>query len=161
MKLILSYLVESPLWDEFPKEWNEKVKQAFLVALEEVLEEEASAVEVSILLTDDAHIQELNRTYRGKDKPTNVLSFESDESAHLVENCLLGDIVISYETLLKEAKEQQKEPLSHFIHLAVHGLCHLLGYDHERGEKEADEMEALEIKILQKCGLENPYKDEA
>lgn len=107
--------------------------------------------EFSILLTNDDHIQQLNRDFRDKDKPTNVLSFPGDE-----DDDYLGDIAISYQTLVQEAEEQEKDFYHHFIHMLIHGLLHLQGYDHETDE-EAEEMEALEIEILADIGIENPY----
>jgi probable rRNA maturation factor len=107
--------------------------------------------EVSIVLTDDTNIQTLNRDYRGKDKPTNVLSFPQDDAPGM-----LGDIVLAHETILREAEEQDKDFDSHLKHLVVHGCLHLLGYDHENDE-DAEEMEALEVAILQKIGVKNPY----
>lgn len=107
--------------------------------------------EISILLTDDENIQQLNKNYRGKDKPTNVLSFPQEEPG------MLGDIALALETLEREAEEQEKSLSDHFTHLFVHGVLHLRGYDHELGQKEQDEMEALEIKILKDLGVDNPY----
>ena len=106
--------------------------------------------EISILLTNDSHIRNLNLDFRGQDKPTNVLSFPSDEEFYL------GDIAISYNTLAREAEEQDKDFLHHFIHMLIHGILHLLGYDHETDD-EALEMEAKEIKILEDRGIKNPY----
>ena len=105
---------------------------------------------ISILLTNNAHIQHLNKEFRGKDKPTNVLSFPADEDDYL------GDIAIAYETICAEAIEQDKKFDHHLIHMVIHGLLHLKGYDHE-DDLEAEEMEALEIKILADMGIENPY----
>lgn len=107
---------------------------------------------VALVLSDDAHIQQLNRDFRGKDKPTNVLSFPSDEAEEW------GDIIVSEPTLRREAEEQQKRFSDHMTHMLVHGMLHLLGYDHEI-EAEADEMEALEIAILAELGVENPYEN--
>lgn len=106
--------------------------------------------EVSVVLTDDAEIRELNREWRGKDKPTNVLSFPQDEKT------LLGDIILSLGTIEEEARSQGKALADHAAHLTVHGLLHLLGYDHET-EAEAEEMEALEIDICARMGIKNPY----
>jgi probable rRNA maturation factor len=106
---------------------------------------------VSILLTNDNHIQHLNHDFRGIEKPTNVLSFPSDEDEDS-----LGDIAISINTLKREAEQEDKDFIHHFIHLLVHGLLHLKNYDHETDE-EAEEMESLEIKILQDMGIKNPY----
>jgi probable rRNA maturation factor len=106
--------------------------------------------EISVVLADDAFVKELNKQYRGKDKPTNVLSFPSDLAGEL------GDIVFAFETIEKEAKEQQKTFRNHTAHLLVHGFLHLLGHDH-MDEKEARIMENKEIKILKKLGINNPY----
>lgn len=107
---------------------------------------------IALVLSDDVHIQQLNRDFRGKDKPTNVLSFPSDEAEEW------GDIIVSEPTLRREAEEQQKRFSDHMTHMLVHGMLHLLGYDHEI-EAEADEMEALEITILAELGVENPYEN--
>ncbi len=119
--------------------------------------------EVSLMLTNDKHMQELNYTYRQKNKPTNVLSFpafqreELASVSRLQEPVILGDIVLSLETVLKESQEQGKLFLNHFAHLLVHGTLHLMGYDHEN-DKDAEEMENLEIRILNNLGMANPYQ---
>jgi len=107
---------------------------------------------ISILLTSDGGIQKLNKNFRNQDKPTNVLSFPGDDG-----DDYLGDIAISFHTLEREAAEQEKSFDHHFIHILVHGLLHLKGYDHET-DGEAEEMEALEIKILADLNIQNPYK---
>lgn len=117
--------------------------------------------EIGIACVDVAESQELNLQYREKDKPTNVLSFPSDipeEMLSLLNAEPLGDLVICIPVVLQEATEQQKTPSDHFTHLLVHGILHLLGYDHETSEAEAEEMEALEIEILKKLGIANPYQ---
>ncbi|MBR4860459.1 MAG: rRNA maturation RNase YbeY, partial [Alphaproteobacteria bacterium] len=106
--------------------------------------------EVSIVLIDDAEIHELNREYRGKDNPTNVLSFE------LGDDVLLGDIYISLDTVTREAVEQKKSVAEHTAHMVVHGVLHLLGYDH-LDDNQAKKMEAKEIKTLAALGIKNPY----
>lgn len=118
-------------------------------------------VEVSVVLTDDKTVQTLNREYRGKDKPTNVLSFatlDDDEPLPPAGPVNLGDIVLAQETLAREAAEMDKTLRAHFIHLLVHGTLHLLGYDHE-DEEEANLMESLEITVLETYGIENPYSE--
>ena len=117
--------------------------------------------EIGIACVDLAESHELNLQYREKDKPTNVLSFPSDipeEMLSLLDAEPLGDLVICIPVVLQEATEQQKTPINHFTHLLVHGVLHLLGYDHETSEAEAEEMEALEIEILKKLGIANPYQ---
>jgi probable rRNA maturation factor len=112
------------------------------------------------MLTDDAQIQELNRTWRAKDKPTNVLSFPAPEQPGATGPRHLGDIALAYETLVRESEEESKELAHHFAHLIVHGVLHLLGYDHEV-EAEAEIMEGLEIKALATLGIADPYRDMA
>ena len=107
--------------------------------------------EISLVLADDVFVQALNKQYREKDKPTNVLSFPQDEEFSL------GDIIMALETIQKEAEDQNKKFEDHAVHLAVHGTLHLLGFDHETDD-EAAEMETLEIKILNSIGLKNPYE---
>ena len=116
--------------------------------------------EVSLMLTDDARIRELNRTWRGKDKPTNVLSFPAPEQPGAEGPRHLGDIALAYETLVRESEEESKELAHHFAHLIVHGVLHLLGYDHEV-EAEAEIMEGLEVKALATLGIADPYRDMA
>lgn len=110
--------------------------------------------EVSILLTDDAGVRELNRQWRGIDKPTNVLSFPAAATA---QHALLGDIVIAYETLARESQEQGTPFLHHLAHLTVHGFLHLLGYDHET-DSQAEAMEGLERDILASLAIADPYR---
>ena len=116
--------------------------------------------EASVMLTDDARIQELNRTWRGKDKPTNVLSFPAPEQPGATGPRHLGDIALAYETLVRESEEESKELAHHFAHLIVHGVLHLLGYDHEV-EAEAEIMEGLEVKALATLGIADPYRNMA
>jgi probable rRNA maturation factor len=117
--------------------------------------------EISVLLTDDAQIGVLNRDHRGKDGPTNVLSFPLETPAALRQGAagrplLLGDVILAWETVAREAAEMNKPVESHLRHLLVHGVLHLLGYDHET-EEEAKEMEAEEVRILATFGVGDPY----
>ena len=111
------------------------------------------------MLADDRHVQDLNLQWRGQDKATNVLSFpaprrdgDEDEGATV----MLGDIVIAYETLAREAEFEKKPLLNHLAHLTVHGFLHLLGYEHDT-EDEAEDMERLEARILENLGIPDPY----
>lgn len=116
-----------------------------------------SAAEVCVALADDAQVAELNASYRGKAKPTNVLSFPAVPMLPVEgEPRFLGDIILALETLEREAAEL-KLPLAHHMqHLVVHGLLHLLGYDHQT-EDEAEEMEGLEVRILAQLAIADPY----
>lgn len=111
--------------------------------------------ELSIRLVDETESAELNHDYRGKNYPTNVLSFPFDSPIPL-EPRLLGDLVLCVPVVTKEAAEQNKNLDDHWAHLIVHGCLHLLGYDHI-DDAEAEQMEALEIAILQKLDINNPY----
>jgi len=115
------------------------------------------AAEISIVLTDDAEQQELNRDWRGKDAPTNVLSFPQIEPFSPVIG-ILGDIILARETLEREAANLEKPLAHHFTHLVVHGFLHILGYDHLT-EDEALVMEGLETQILAGLGVPDPYAD--
>ncbi|EKE10286.1 MAG: hypothetical protein ACD_16C00056G0005 [uncultured bacterium] len=131
------------------------LKNEIAFALEkttEALNSDFSQKEVSLVLTSDTEVQSLNKTYRHKDKPTNVLSFPSEQKDEV------GDIVLAYETVMKEADELGISPLHHTLHLIVHGFLHLLGYDHEN-KVDAEKMETLEIEILKALNIRNPYED--
>lgn len=137
-----------PEWKAKLRPYCKTVREACLAALAAQPKKGARKGEISVVLADDAFVRELNRTYRGKDKPTNVLSFPSGEH--------LGDIVLALETVAREAEQQGKSFKAHAQHLLVHGTLHLLGHDHEQ-ESEAEVMEQLEVKILKKLGVANPY----
>ena len=122
----------------------------------------AAGVEISVLLTDDDTMRRLNRDYRGQDRPTNVLSFafaEAEENRDPAAPAMLGDIVLAFETVRDEADAQLKSPRAHTIHLVVHGVLHLLGYDHPT-DAEAGRMERLERQILDGFGIADPYEGE-
>lgn len=114
------------------------------------------AAEVSIVLGDDAFVMDLNRRYRGKDKPTNVLSFPGDLETPPGVPALLGDIAIARETVEREAADEDKSVADHLSHMVVHGVLHLLGHDHE-DDGEAAAMESLETVALAALGVADPY----
>jgi len=119
-------------------------------------DEDFEHTEMSVVFSSDAHIRELNHDFRGKDKPTNVLSFEGNWDEDGSE---IGDVLLAYETVLAEAQEADISLKDHTIHLIIHGFLHLLGYDHDDDE-EAEEMESLEIEILEKLNISNPYTED-
>ncbi|MGJ0503843.1 MAG: rRNA maturation RNase YbeY [Methylocystis sp.] len=118
----------------------------------------APECEISVTFCDDAAIRTLNAEWRGKDQPTNVLSFPTP--GPLGRKPLLGDVIIAYETVAREAEEQRKPVRAHVAHMVAHGFLHLIGYDHETAA-EAERMEALERKIATALGFPDPYADEA
>jgi probable rRNA maturation factor len=115
------------------------------------------AAELSLVLADDVTVQELNARWRGKDAPTNVLAFASDEPPVKGQPLLLGDVVLAYQTVAREAREQKKRLADHLRHLVIHGVLHLLGYDHIK-PAPAKRMEALETRILASLGVADPYR---
>lgn len=127
-------------------------------ALEQSKAKVKGPAEISILLTDDAEQQVLNREWRGKDAPTNVLSFPQIEPFDPVAG-ILGDIILARETLEREALDQGTTFEHHFTHLIVHGFLHILGYDHIEDD-EALVMEGLETQILASLGVPDPYADD-
>lgn len=155
------------MWDA-ETDWSALAARAVEAALKASAQAELLTApftaEVSIKLTDDAEVQGLNAAYRGKDKPTNVLSFpmvQLDLLAALANSddgeVLLGDIVLARETCAREAEEKAISFNHHLAHLIVHGTLHLIGHDHEEGEVEAEHMEELEVKALASMGIANPY----
>lgn len=121
----------------------------------------AAPMIVDVRLTDDAEQRRLNRIWRGRDAPTNVLAFplgDPESPAPAGAPVLLGDVVLALETIVREASEQQKPLADHLRHLVVHGVLHLLGFDHQQ-EVEAAAMEAREVEILTRLGVPDPYRD--
>ncbi|OQW46465.1 MAG: rRNA maturation RNase YbeY [Proteobacteria bacterium SG_bin6] len=164
--LDIAVLMEAPWQDD--DAWEPLATRAATAALLATpmagLIDAKPAIELSIRLASDAEVRALNRDYRGKDKPTNVLSFpmlDADDLARLDRlhgEILLGDIVLAYETCAREAAERGISLADHATHLIVHGTLHLLGHDHLEDE-EAEAMERIERDVLQGLGLHNPYED--
>ena len=119
---------------------------------------QSDEVEMTVRIVDEAESHELNLNYRGKDRPTNVLSFPF-ECPDEVELPLLGDLVICRQVVEREAQEQEKPLMAHWAHMVVHGSLHLLGYDHIEDD-EAEEMESLETQIMTELGFADPYLSE-
>ncbi len=164
--LVVETTVAAPGWGE-GTDWEALASKACAAALSETphagLDRAGYTVEVAVRLTDDAEVHGLNRQYRDKDKPTNVLSFPMVQP-DLIEalsagddgETLLGDIVLAWETVAAEAAAKALSPPDHAAHLIVHGLLHLLGYDH--GDDAAGtHMESLETAALARLGLGDPY----
>lgn len=154
----IDVLTEAELWAEL-KDAESIAVTAALAALAAVSEEVPDPAEMSITLTDDAHIRILNREWRDIDKPTNVLSFPAPDLPEDVDDAPqpLGDVIVAYETLRREAEQDGKDAAHHLTHLVVHGTLHLLGYDHIEDD-EAEEMEGLERQILAGLGIDDPYR---
>ena len=156
-------------WDE-GFDWDGLALGAISAALQgagfaAIPQGEGALVEVSVRLSDDEEVQRLNRDYRGKDKPTNVLSFPMLEREDLLglpadgPPELLGDIALALETCAREAAEKAITVEDHATHLIVHALLHLAGRDHETSPEDARAMEELEIKALAYLGIADPYGD--
>jgi probable rRNA maturation factor len=141
----ISILIEEPRWRE-----DIAVRRLLRRAVRLALADEKDNRGLTILLTGDARLRELNDRFRGKDKPTNVLSFPAADPAHF------GDIAMAYGVVKREAKAQGKGFAAHAAHLAVHGTLHLRGFDHEKSRR-AHVMEALETAILARLGIADPY----
>ncbi len=160
-------------WDNQLPDYRDRIVACFNQIIDEVPEARNfglfSHLELSILLSDDQNIQILNQEYRGQDKATNVLAFpsltESEIDLFLKQGgevpafpVALGDIIFALETIKNEAGDQGKEFTDHFCHLCIHGMLHLLGYDHiETGQRL--HMEALEKALLSKLSIDDPYQD--
>lgn len=148
--------VDAPAWREF--EFEAVVRGAAAATLREAAPK-GGGLELSVLLTDDSAIAELNRTWRGKDGPTDVLSFPGDCRPSPATR-LLGDIALSIDTLKADAARGGLSVTDHLAHLVVHGILHLTGYDHE-SDLEAAAMEKIEVEILGAMGIADPYLREA
>ena len=134
------------------KPLSDKLNHAFeLICVEEGL----SNCSVNIKIVDNNEIENLNKKFRNKDRPTNVLSFTNKDISRRITNNL-GDIAISYEYVKRESKEQDKKFDDHIVHMFIHGIYHILGFDH-KDDPMADKMENKEIILLKKLNINNPY----
>ena len=161
MSLTIDIAVEHDAWTRLEEgtgavDLDALARQAIAAAVEKSGAPVPSDGEVSIVLCDDGFIQALNGTWRGKDKPTNVLSFPT-AGAGGDAGAMLGDIVIAYQTCAREAADEGITVADHLAHLIVHGFLHLVGYGHEEDE-EADAMERLEARTLAAIGIASPYE---
>jgi probable rRNA maturation factor len=138
------------------------VIQRAIAAAADAVDTDVAEAELAVMLTDDSGIRTLNNNWRGIDKPTNVLSFPALQPTGAPKPGdaprMLGDIAIAYETMRREADEEQKPFDHHLSHLAVHGFLHLIGYDHEN-DADAEAMESLETEVLAQLGIPDPYAD--
>jgi len=155
--IAIDFSVESALWDSIANV-EEIVTTAVTTAVAAAGLRHAPNAELSVVLTDDAGIRSINAAWRQMDKPTNVLSFPQAPPGRVAKAPMLGDIILAYETLDREAIEAGRPLPQHLTHLTVHGLLHLFGYDHET-DAEAEAMEAMEIAILARLGIESPYAE--
>ena len=157
MSPFVDVVTESPLWSALPGA-KDVARRAVEAALAEAGRPYKSDAELAVILSDDSRVKTLNDIWRGKDRPTNVLSFPAAEGAEIATAELLGDVVLAFETIAEEAKAGGKTLDAHLAHLVVHGTLHLFGFDHiEDGEAEA--MENAERAALRRLGIADPYTE--
>lgn len=155
--------LDTDIEDWPPGDWEALASLAADACAELAPELANPRLSTSLLFTTDKEVHALNREWRSRDKPTNVLSFPMLTREELLDLAtdgppvMLGDLAIAYETCAREAEEKSVPLEHHATHLIVHGLLHLAGFDHETSEEDADNMEALEIQILAKLGMADPY----
>jgi probable rRNA maturation factor len=167
-QLDISFSLEAGDWEAAVTDVEQLVEAAARAAFEAAERPEilgGAPAEMSLVLADDTLVQTLNRDYRDKDKPTNVLSFalldDLDDTDDVLAReqgmpILIGDVILAFETVQREAREQGKSVGDHLTHLVIHGVLHLLGYDHQ-SDPDADRMERLETSILARMGIADPY----
>ena len=157
----IEIVLEDPIWATETVDPARRAHAAAEAALRHWLQAPPPAgAELAVVLADDATVRDLNRRFRGKDAPTNVLSFPAPEPpADLPDDGQpreIGDVILAVETLLAEAAAADTPPAHHFQHLLIHGVLHLIGYDHQT-DAEAQAMEALETTLLARLGIADPY----
>jgi probable rRNA maturation factor len=161
----LHVIFESSAWQSLDFDCQqEALKAAEQTLLATDIYNYTRKVEIALLLADDERLQQLNSDFRNVNKPTNVLSFPFQvlNPLHLEdiidkEHLFLGDVAISWQRILEESIAQNKELQAHFVHMVVHSVLHLIGYDHETSDADAHRMESLEIEILKQLKIDNPY----
>lgn len=168
MKDKLEIIIDDNRWNKKDESVATKVFAAAIAFLRKQKEldflPENMPISINLCLSNDEEVHRLNKEFRGKDKPTNVLSFANIDDDNFLSSldaakaAELGDIIIAFETLEKEAEIENISFEAHYAHLLVHGILHLCGFDHIEDE-EAEYMEDLEIRILAEQGIDNPYKD--
>jgi len=146
----ITVLIDDPSWRK-PRGLSARLRQAAEAALRASGFKGKSGL--TVLLASDARLKELNRDFRGKNKPTNVLSFPAAQNT----DGYRGDVALAYGVTFQEAQAAGKRFADHASHLVVHGVLHLAGYDHEK-DRDAQVMEPLEVKILKRLGIADPYK---
>jgi probable rRNA maturation factor len=168
LHLDISISLEAGDWEAAVADVEQRVEAAARAAFDAADRPDILGVapaEMSLVLADDALVRTLNRDYRDKDKPTNVLSFAlldgSDDTDDVLARDegmprLIGDVILAFETVQREVREQGKSVEDHLTHLVIHGVLHLLGYDH-LSDPDADRMERLETSILARMGIADPY----
>lgn len=165
--LHLDLIMEDNRWSAALPQLESLVRKTFLTCFQKAsvkLPCPGGSPEISVVFANNDMVRKINKTYRGKDCATNVISFAyledlSSEPEHSTTSYSMGDIIVAFETLETEAKEQHKTLRDHTIHLLVHGCLHLFGYRHDT-QKHADEMEQMEIQILNEFDVKNPYTDQ-
>ena len=148
MSLFISYSTNFPISDSLEEKLNKALSYIFK-------EERITDSSINLKILTDEDIKELNKKFRNKNTTTNVLSFSNEDVSKSITGNL-GDIAISYEFVKRESKEHKKNFDDHMIHMLVHGVYHILGFDHENDEM-ADIMEIKEVKLLKKLDIKNPY----
>lgn len=150
---------DSELWNALPNA-EAVIEAAVSAAFAEAGLSARPDAELSVTLADDARVRALNAEWRAKDKPTNVLTFPAVEPEETADAPMLGDVILAFETVEREAREEGKPLADHVSHLTIHGVLHLFGHDHLQ-DSEAEAMEAIEIRALARLGIADPYAVEA
>ncbi len=163
MNIDVEVVIQDERWLEALSKVENFVQKTVAFAWQKAGIKKVGIPEISVFLSNDKDIKEINCEYRGVDKPTNVLSFPAIEEDVLLEPnmpYLAGDIVLAFETCQEEATAEDKTLSDHVAHLLVHGVLHLAGFDHIKDD-DADKMEAKEVEILEELGVKNPYENQS